>query len=414
MRILPFAFAAVLAAGAGNVLAQQFTTPSQLGYPSYSQSSRSMARYMEPAPKPLPMEQSEPAAPLAHGALYGAPQGGCDSCNGCDGCSGCGCEGCCCRPSWYATGAWLYMSRNCPNVKEVAFDPLNIDREYLGSQQVCPDGWQSGFELRVGRYIGCNHRFEAVYWTVDPDHGFASVNGPVDSSLDFNRLDFGLLGGANDWFDDSQYQQISMRSEFHNFEANLWGDYCVCGGCSPLQLSWLSGFRFFRFNESFDYASADQNPALGIDPANDAYYDVKVENNLIGFQLGCRAEYRLGCNLGVFAEPRMGIFWNHMEQEQHLQNGNGVVAVDLAGRPFDIQSDKDGFATLAQLDVGANYQIGCNLTAYAGYRLVAASGVALTTHQIPQFMSDLGGIQSIDSNGHLFLHGIQAGVTWRF
>jgi hypothetical protein len=212
---------------------------------------------------------------------------------------------------------------------------------------VCPDDWQEGFEIRVGGYFGCNCRAEVVYWTLDPDNAYASVAGPVDSSLDFNRLDFGILGGVNDWFDGSQYQQISMRSEFHNIEANLWSDYCVCGCCSPLQISLLGGFRFFRFNESFEYFSADQAPALGLNPGADAYYNVKVENNLAGFQLGARAEYRLGCSLGLYAEPRFGIFYNHIEQEQNLVNGNGVVAVDLAGRPFQIASDKEDFARSA-------------------------------------------------------------------
>ena len=274
--------------------------------------------------------------------------------------------------------------------------------------------WRSVFELRVGRYISCNCRAEAVYWTLDPDNASASVAGPVDSSLDFNRLDFGLLGGANAWFDDADFQQISMRSEFHNFEANLWGDYCVCGPCSPFHWSWLAGFRFFRFNESFIYASADQAPALGLNPAGDAYYNVKVENNLIGLQLGCRAEYRVGCNVGLYAEPRFGIFWNHIDHEQNLVTGDGIVATDLAGRPFAIDSEKDDFATIGQLDLGVSYQLGCRLTTYLGYRLVALSGVALTTDQIPQYMSDLVGIENIDSNGHVFLHGIQGGVTWRF
>jgi hypothetical protein len=428
MRTLPFALAAVMAVGAGNVFAQHFTAPSQLGYSPYGQFSPAMARFQEPAPKPLPMEQADTPAPapvpgsVLNGGPYGAPNGacGCDSCmsDGWAGCGGgCGCCGdfcCCCRPSWYVTAAGLFMTRDCPDEVEIAFDPLNIDREYLGTQMVCPDDWQEGFEIRVGGYFGCNCRAEVVYWTLDPDNAYASVAGPVDSSLDFNRLDFGILGGVNDWFDGSQYQQISMRSEFHNIEANLWSDYCVCGCCSPLQISLLGGFRFFRFNESFEYFSADQAPALGLNPGADAYYNVKVENNLAGFQLGARAEYRLGCSLGLYAEPRFGIFYNHIEQEQNLVNGNGVVAVDLAGRPFQIASDKEDFATIGQLDVGVSYQVGCSLTGYLGYRLVAASGVALSTDQIPQYMSDLVGIENIDSNGHLFLHGVQGGVTWRF
>jgi hypothetical protein len=305
----------------------------------------------------------------------------------------------------------MTRSRNDP--VEIAYDPNNVDVEFLGSQQVSPDDWQPGFEVRVGRYISCDHRIEGVYWTLDPDHQSTSVVGPVNSSLDFGRLEFNG-SGVDPWFQNSQYQRISMGSEFHNFELNLWGDHVFCGPCSALQLSWLSGFRFFRFNERFDYATADQAPGLGLNPAADAYYSFKTENNLFGFQLGCEAEYRVGCRTSVFAIPRVGIFWNHSEEEVRLHTGDGIIATDLLGRRWDINNDRDTFSTIAQLDVGVNYQVTCNLQAYVGYRLVAVSGVALSTDQIPQYASDYLGTQAIDTNGHLFLHGIQAGVNWRF
>jgi hypothetical protein len=427
-----------LTAGTGNVFAQNFTTPSQLGYPYYGQPSPAMARYMQPMPKALPMDSAEPAdstptpAPMPngtyngtyngthHGAHHGAPGTSCHGCNGHNGCGpvvdsyeGYPCEICYERPTWFGTVAGLYMTRDCPDEKQIAFDPLSVDREYLGTQMVCPDDWQGGFELRFGRYLGCRCRVEAVYWTLDEDQRSASRAGPIDSALDFNRLDFGALGGANAWFDDADFQQISMRSEFDNWEGNLWVD-CCCGPCSPLQISWLAGFRFFRFEEGFSYASADQAPALGVSPADDAYYDVNVENFMAGIQLGCRAQYKVGRSLGFFAEPRVGIFWNHIEHEQRLATGSGVVAVDPAGRPFLINSEKDDFAAIGQLDVGLSYDIGCHLTLYTGYRLVAASGVALATDQIPQYMSDLTGIENVDNNGHVFLHGVQVGLSWRF
>src|SRR5262245_2540459 len=255
MRTFRFALAAFLAVGVGNVFAQQFTTPSQLTYPSSRQQTPGLARYAEPAPKPMPVDQTEPAAPPVSGGLYSAP-GGCDSCGmgtSCGCASGCGCGCGCCGNGygapffgagggcWYGTVGGLVMTRSRNDPKEIAYDPNNVDIEFLGSQQVSPDDWQGGFELRVGRYLGCDHRLEAVYWTLDPDNQSASVIGPVNSSLDFGRLEFNG-SGVDPWFQNSQYQQISMRSEFHNFELNLWGDHMFCGPCSPLQLSWLSGF----------------------------------------------------------------------------------------------------------------------------------------------------------------------------
>jgi hypothetical protein len=382
------------------------------------------ARYMEPAPMPA-AEPQPPARPIASDAA--APSGAYDAC-GAGSCGGCGCGSCgcccqgCCGPNWYVTVGGLIMSRDCNDPVEIAADPNNNLIELLGTQSVCPDDWQAGFEIRAGRYLGCSNRLEAVYWTLDPDHASASVSSPggqIGSGLTFIDLEFvlgGIANGVDPWFNNSTYQQISMRSEFHNFEVNLWGDHAVCGCCSPLQLSWLAGFRFFRFDESFDYAATnDPSGSLGVTPANDAYYSVDVENNLIGFQLGGRFEYRVTCAASVFADTRVGIYYNHIEQEQRLANGDGVVATHLlTGESFNFATDKEDFATLAQIDLGVNYQISCNLSAYAGYRLVAASGVALSTDQIPRYMADFNGVQNIDSNGHLFLHGVQGGVTWRF
>ena len=65
---------------------------------------------------------------------------------------------------------------------------------------------------------------------------------------------------------------------------------------------------------------------------------------------------------------------------------------------------------LGEMDLGFDYRLTSRWNAFAGYRILGASNVALPTNQI---YSDLRGIQdveSIDSNGSLIMHGGYAGL----
>jgi hypothetical protein len=81
---------------------------------------------------------------------------------------------------------------------------------------------------------------------------------------------------------------------------------------------------------------------------------------------------------------------------------------------YPLRSSEDDVAFLAQLDVGVEYQINCRWRAFAGYRAVAVTGVALTDSQIPQIVIDAPEWQDVDTNGSLILHGGFAGLECRF
>jgi hypothetical protein len=243
----------------------------------------------------------------------------------------------------------------------------------------------------------------ATYWTLDPVENEISVFDPTSnlvSSLNFNGLDF-LGGPVGGFFDGVQYHSLYRSSEFHNFEVNFWHDapLCLCG--ASWRLSGMTGFRYFRFTEDFVYSSET------------AAYAVEVENNLFGWQLGLRGEYQPTCSLGLFADARFGVYYNYLEHRTTLQSNAGDFAVDQFGQSWNIDSDKDDFSTLGQLDLGGRWQINCHWALYGGYRLVVASGVAMATEQIPFYMADFYGIRNIDTNSSLFLHGAFAGVEYQ-
>ena len=438
MRVFLMGLAALVVA-TSSASAQYGAMPASFAQPGYLQPAYTLSSYDDEKPMP-PAPGKEGAqthpAPIpaddyhAHGGY--APQGcgtyGGAPCPGAAGCGDCGYgEGCNCDPGfgfaygpsygcWLISASGLIMTRDSDDPLWTSFDANQINSHLLGSPDVDPDDWQGGFEVTIARRLGANSGISATYWGLDPDDNSRTITdaaGLIDSAVDFNRLDFAIGGPVNVLFDSAQAHRMSMSSEFHNVEVSL--HHQMTDPCRRLSLNWLAGFRFFRFSEDLEFATSNNSTSFGVDRANEAYYNIDVENNLIGFQIGARADYQASCRCSLYADTRFGIFYNDIDHNSSLTSGTGEVAVDqIYGLPWQIGSNGDEFATLAQVDVGLQYHINCCWSAHIGYRLVAASGVALATDQVPQFVSDYYGIQDINSNGHLFLHGGVAGLSYSF
>ena len=69
---------------------------------------------------------------------------------------------------------------------------------------------------------------------------------------------------------------------------------------------------------------------------------------------------------------------------------------------------------LSQIDLGAEWQFTRNLSARAGYRVVAITGTGLADDQFPQYMVDTPEIANIQHCSSLVLHGAFAGLTYCF
>jgi hypothetical protein len=154
---------------------------------------------------------------------------------------------------------------------------------------------------------------------------------------------------------------------------------------------------------------------FGGDPTNEAYYDIDVENHLIGAQLGATGNWYWG-RARFYGTPKIGVFNNHINQLQRIQNVNGLATVD-AGNPFagvayDINNSKDDISVLAELDLGIDYRVSRHWSLNVGYRAVAITGVALATSQIPRDFADIAGAQDINNDESLILHGGYAGATF--
>ena len=367
-----------------------------------------------------PAPYVEPVSPFeaAMGGAWSDGGYGCGSGDSCD--TGTCAIDACCNPCtcWWVGAGFLYMGRDNQDFHQIAFDTGNPVGSILSSDSASMN-FSPGFQINAGRWF-CDGAFgvEAVYWGIFPENQSETAFGGAPSNLN-SVYDFGTLniGGGNigGLWDNSAAQRIQRSWNFQNVELNLLQGYNYnCG--SSFSVGMIGGVRYFRFDEGFQYATADAVPVFGADPANEAYYDIDVENHLVGVQLGARANWLMTQRFQLHATPKVGVFNNHVSQMQRIYNSTGTAVVDagnpLAGTVYDINSSKDDVSLLAELDIGFDYRFSCHWSINAGYRAVAITGVALATSQIPVSFGDIPGAQDIDNDESLILHGGYLGATY--
>jgi len=340
-----------------------------------------------------------------------------------------------CSP-WFASASALVFDRDDANEIWLSYDDNDIASRILGTRAAQMD-WSGGGEITFGRYFNCGmNAVEVVYWGIYSDAQTVTVLGAdmvgnLDTALNYNSVAYDNGGGAsavNDWYDDSQVHRLRRDYEFHNVELNLLGSACAIplrgayGGCgSSLQMSWVAGVRFFKFDEDFQFATDDTN-ATFTGEVDELYHNIDVENNLVGLQLGARGEYFFNERLSLFSGVKFGIYGNYMENHQSIVGGTGTYAfIDNAASPYDgldynFHGDKSRVSFLGELDLGLRYQATCNWSIRAGWRAMAVSGVALSINQFPGNMNfeDAVGASDVESNGDLILHGGYLGAEFNY
>jgi hypothetical protein len=353
-----------------------------------------------------------------------------------------------------------------PPSDAVVLTTRNVDLEYM-----------PGVEFRLGRTFGggydpcggscgCGPTWgvEAVYWTLFEDDAYAQYadNGiiRVYSMLDPRGLEYNNGGGyrpVREYWDyappsedhtaggDIEVRLARVRSSFemHNLELNLLrlgvcGDMCagpaMCsvGGCdsgacgtdacaggyapamgyrgSRFSCTGVCGVRWMQFDEDFMYG-------VDFDGPSDGYLDYwsTVENNLVGFQLGCNGMYRIGCKWGVHMNTNVGVYGNDIDTRQYMNSPTGLVRFIETGENFDVTASKTDVAMMGEMRLGASYQATCRCRVYGGWRAMGISGIALATDQAPgAFISAAQLGNYVNSNGSLILHGLQTGVEWNY
>jgi hypothetical protein len=402
------------------------------------------------APPPVPVPVGTPSVaspvvePMAGEIPHAAPSVYEEAASG--GWSGdCGvCMPSCC-PTWYGYVGAVFMGRDRANrtwttyetgnnANQLMFFPnsdwgtggeVTIGHTWCGSH-ACDDGCTScGGGCAEGQMCGgCGgmtpyqHGLEFTYWGISDMDGEDSRRSETDqlsTPIDLGFVDINTPGlPASVFFDNAREHRVRRENDFHNFEVNLV-DFSTQYD-RTLRFQWLAGARWFRFDEYLQFASVAGGSEFGSNGGLDeAYLDLDVENNLYGFQIGGRADYRVGHRCRLFGGTKLGLFANEIEFDTRLYRGDGAVAVFTStGNAFDLSADKTDVSFLAQIDFGVGYDITKHLSAIIGYRAVALTGIALADDQVPAFLAAENDWTDIDSSGSMILHGAFVGGEYRW
>lgn len=336
----------------------------------------------------------------AQDSWYGAPSGnaGCDL-------GTATCSDCCNK--WYAVATGLVMTRNrAPaNVTTVTSDdPLNV----LMNTQSAAAGWTGGGQVTVGyAWNGAGGpSLATTYWGLAPMNGYSSVSDTtgnpataLSATVNFGNLD--INGNPSDlYFQNAQQQALWRKDQVDNVEINvLTGTYSFTG----FQVAGLAGFRYFRFAENLNFGSVSFGNTFDTnDGADAAYYDINVNNNLFGAQLGAAINVIMTQRLTVFAVPKVGLFGNQMNNYEVVYSG--LTPDDpVAGN----NENKSDLSVLSELDAGLSWNFYDNWTLTGGYRVVAVSNLALADNQY-------GSYGFLMQNGSLILQGAFFGLGFQF
>jgi len=198
--------------------------------------------------------------------------------------------------------------------------------------------------------------------------------------------------------------------------------YGGCGcepECTPIAFSMcgMCGVRYFRTDDDFFYANqwAIYNAGAGdYDAPNWLNYDINVDNNFLGPQVGWNMNYCVGCKWNFFCNTTFGIFNNHITSHQRVWGDNGQGRETQTGQVFNINSSKDDVSFLGELRLGGSYDVTCNWRAVAAYRAVAMTGYANSVDQIPTDFTNREFPGVIDSDASIIIHGVQVGAECRY
>ncbi len=363
---------------------------------------------------PIPENENHAPAPVSEPEYYGSMGeelglGDADCGMSCEACGTvCGKK---CGHRWFASFAGMNLTRDDIDTRFLGDELNNAANHVLPVPDTDPNG---GGEVHLGRWFGARSRVEASYWIVgsltDSTEAFGALlpAGALQTNLDVATAPVAL--GANvlgDFFVNSAAQTLRRENDFQNLEINF-----IRGGVRPASgsftASWMGGIRFFQFDENLLYGSVANGFAFGANGgANEAYIQSDVENNLVGFQFGGRGELFVGKKWSIYAAPKIGLYGNHINQQASVFRGDGVNGLL-------VNSQVDEFAVLGEIEAGINYEISPRWRVFGGYRVIAASGIALADDQIPLVVSDTAQWADVNSNGDLIIHGGFGGLEYRF
>ncbi|MGW8257410.1 MAG: BBP7 family outer membrane beta-barrel protein [Thermoguttaceae bacterium] len=386
---------------------------------------------------------------------------GCDPGNCCAICGG----GYCSPPLWYTLQGANVMGRSAPRKKvlnSLLIGPLSQADQTATQHFLFDNGFNTksisynaaaGYNGTVGRYLGLDSMnrddfLEFTYWGMNTWHDSVNITGErlIDSttfspypitigtiiSAFPNSFLFPFYPAAEDvgGFNRADLQTYYVDSEMHNWELNLrlrprgrpdqlvlhpsgrWRRECQPG----TYLSYLVGIRYITLGEGMHWHSEgniqySETTSTGplVDHPISGDYDVKTENDLLGFQIGADLMFRR-CKWSWGVEAKIGPYVNFARDVQSILTSapfDPYATVDIdTGR---LEAQKQNASLVGEIKFLASYRFRPNLIGHASYEFMWMSGLALGPEQIQLVTNPLA---HINTNGSVFLNGVSLGLEW--
>jgi hypothetical protein len=287
----------------------------------------------------------------------------------------------------------LILGRDNDSSNQPLVIDLNTDEVLLSTNTLDFD-WSGGFRAGYGARACDCWAWEVGYLSYFEQSATAGVE--LNDSLMLPD-DFGLQ--INNFFAADDVG-VRYASELHSAEVNLVKCCCSSDCCASHSLEWLGGFRYLNLNESVGITAFDSAEST-------TTYRVRTRNNLYGAQIGARARRCRG-SWNWEASGKAGLFGNDIQQLQSPI----VDFPDFEFREGRGTSDGD-VAFVGDVNVTAIYQITGVWGIRTGYNLIWIEGVALAPDQL-DFSNSSGSGRELDSDGGIFLHGVNIGLEARW
>jgi len=223
---------------------------------------------------------------------------------------------------------------------------------------------------------------------------------------------------AANFFDLGDTHVLTRQTELNNVEINLLRNSQP--RLRALSTEFLFGIRYFQFGETLLYEAVDLqggDPQFG-SPESIGYFS-SVENNLLGFQVGARSDYKLRDRLMLHVGGKIGAYNNTVNTRQRvdyrLNNGSVINPfVRGSGQRFDVGANDEVKSILGEVDVSLSYQLSSAARVRAGYRALGVTDIAFASNQIQDDFTETAGSPNPITNDEFVLQGAYVGLEFAY
>lgn len=375
---------------------------------------------------------------------------------------------------WFGSVDLLFYSlANTPD-RRLLLDAAAPGTTILSSRSVDP-GSGLGYNLMFGRYLeNGDHAFSITYLHFDPGsesaHAIAPAAGdwlaaipawdnigyyddPANLGSDFEDLgsilaamtdfqvrrdfrlqgleldfwSFGLGGGRRigpppgSGLNAGWTQRVlgTLSSSYPRYGFGGFGGALEVPTVGTHQFAVSQGFRWLQIRDDFQFLASGHEPGPGDPLRGDQLYASEARNDLYGYQLGGRWNYRATGRFNIGATVKAGIYANSVEIDHRIGDSSLLAQyrndLDTAGRlAVNDRSQRTVLAMLGELDVSGRYRLSDAWSVRGGYRITGISGVATTPSLLSQDLYSPGLSARDAANDSLILHGAYVGTEFNW